>query len=254
MEGTTNNARTKIGTLIKRLEVALIFAGAVVVAGLFVESWSELSAAVREHRFPNRETVGNIIVALGVAAEVALANVIAQQSRKSEDIADREIVELNAEIERLRKDNNDMALLLSFRTIGDVREFEEAMAKFPGTSFVVEVYPHAEPENLSHVLGTALQRAGWSKIGPLKRKSELGPGVCVVSITASAPASPDAATIALSDWLHRHRLSTLRFATTHPEYPVGTILIAIGPRPETLDQLRSFEQTWSARTWLSDNV
>jgi hypothetical protein len=94
MNEPTNNARETLGAWIVRLEVALMFAGTMVVVGLLIEEWRELSAAYHEQRWPNRETTGNILVTFGVLLEVVIAAIIARLSRKSEQIADWEIAEL----------------------------------------------------------------------------------------------------------------------------------------------------------------
>lgn len=94
MKGPTKNERNKIGSQIVRWEIALVFAGGIVVSGLLWESWSEITTAVRLRRLPNRQTTGNLLVTIGVASEVVIAARIARLSRRSEEIADREIAEL----------------------------------------------------------------------------------------------------------------------------------------------------------------
>jgi hypothetical protein len=62
----------KKGTHFDWLECGIVFAGALVVMGLFMESWPEIKLATSERRLPNLIVTGGVIVTLGVLIEVVL--------------------------------------------------------------------------------------------------------------------------------------------------------------------------------------
>jgi hypothetical protein len=172
MNEPTNNAREKLGSWIVRLEIALIFAGALVVGGLLIEEWRELSAACHEQRWPSRETTGNILVTFGVLLEVVIAAVIARLSRKSEKIADREIAELNeraSQLDLARAKIEEELFKQHVITPEMHAEIQGLLEAFSGAKKRVDVFVYdqhlPEASMLADSINGAFRAAGWdSKI------------------------------------------------------------------------------------------
>jgi len=97
MNGPSNNA--KEGKGFDWLECGIVFAGALVVIGLFMESWPELKSAIIEHRFPKLTVTGGVIVTIGVLIEVILGIFITQRASRAQSEA----------IERVAKAEQAMA-------------------------------------------------------------------------------------------------------------------------------------------------
>lgn len=248
MNEPAKNARDNLGKWIVRLEIPLIAAGAMVVGGLLLEEWHELNSAYHERRLPSRETVGNILVTLGVAGEVIVAAVIARLSRNSDKLANREIAEINSATESLRKENAEMALLLSWRSIGNEQDFENTMRSHAGTKFAFRMCGlSAESFNLFLILSGSLERAGWVKVREPERRDTLGPGVAIATVANQLPCPIPASASALADWLYRCRIGVLPMATADDNLELETLVISVGPKPENLEQLRMLEATYEQR-------
>ena len=140
MNGPSKSDRDALGKSMKRMEHASMFAGGAVVIGVVVEVWPDILSSVTTPHLPHIDTIGAIIVAVGVAVEVLMASRIARKAETIQELADRELAELNLETERLRKENNEFTALLSFRSIGDPQEFVEAMKPFAGTRFAFGIF------------------------------------------------------------------------------------------------------------------
>ena len=123
------------------LEFVSVLFGLMVVAGLAMESGPDIMALLRRHVPLPRSLRGEALVTIGVFGEVAIGLFIARSAKRQEMESATRIAELNAETERLRKENNDTALLLSYRSLGDTTAFVEAMRPFTGTVFIVESSP-----------------------------------------------------------------------------------------------------------------
>jgi hypothetical protein len=136
-----------------------------VVGGLLIEEWRELSAAYHEHRRPSRETTGNIVVTFGVLLEVVIAGVIARLSRKSEKIADREIAELNdraaqAELARAKIEQRMSARAL---TAEDFATLINLLRPHAGKLVDIVVFDHhvVETKLFAGQISFAFISAGW---------------------------------------------------------------------------------------------
>lgn len=216
------------------------------------EAWGYV---ITSTRLP-RELFGSALVAIGVFAEVALGIFIARSSKRQEMESNKRIAELNeraaelnAEIERLRKDNHQMALLLSNRSISDLRELERTMKPFAGTKFAFDVHsfafgPNGEAHNLYLLLHNALYGAGWIKVREPSRRTQLGPGVAIATIASRVPSPRADPAIQLAKWLHRDHISVVQIVGTDAALEPGTVVIAVGPKPETLEQLRMLDDSY----------
>jgi len=169
------------------------------------------------------------------------------------------IAELNAETEQLRKENNDTALLLRYRSIGDPSAFEEAMREFSGTKYTLE-FPLNSPEGgtFGNELGLALTKAGW--IGGMvpAPSAYLGLGVYVFIIQGPGCNAQSRAGVALADWLDARSIATLS-ALAAPDAALasslskpedlepGSIVIRIGPQPETIEHQRGILSEYQRR-------
>jgi hypothetical protein len=241
----------KVGFGLDGLEVATFFAGLLVVIGLIMESGPDAWTAAIKHVWPHREVTGNVLVTIGVFGEVAIGLFIARSAKRAELLAHAQIAELNAEIaqlnaetERLRKENNEMALLWSYRSIGDIEEFASAMRPFAGTRFTCEILGRGEVNNLHAQINAGLERAGWIKLGPASRTLTSAFGVTVSTVATDVPSPRGSAATALADWLFNKHVSVYAQVAKRDDLPPGTLVIEIGPKPETLEQLRSYERSY----------
>jgi uncharacterized protein YjeT (DUF2065 family) len=226
----------KVGFGLDGLEVATFIAGVLVVVGLLMESGPEAWTAIIRHMWPHREIAGNALVTIGVFAEVAIGLFIARSAKRAQLQAEAKIAELNSETERLRKENNDTTLLLGYRSVGDLSAFEEAMRPFSGTTYVL-YFPEGSNEcaNLQWELHTALKKAGWiNRVFRSDRTFGFGVGVYTVATSERPLRSP--AGEALAEWLDSRRVAVISCSIAHNFFEVGTVVIDVGPRPETTEQ------------------
>jgi len=82
MNGPTK--KPKIGLGLEPLESAIVFAGLVVVFGLYLESGPDWAQAAKNHAWPARPITGTALVALGVFAEVAIGLFIARSAKRAQ--------------------------------------------------------------------------------------------------------------------------------------------------------------------------
>jgi hypothetical protein len=150
------------------------------------------------------------------------------------------------ETERLRKENNETALILGYRSVGDMQAFEDAMRPFSGTKYAMEVFvaptfsnPTMTPEiaSLQWHLNIGLQKAGWIMIGHVSRRGSLGFGVWLLNIS-DHPIPGSGARDALAGWLDNANTATLVNTVRNDGLAAQgcTVLIQIGLKPETMDQ------------------
>jgi hypothetical protein len=245
MSGPTNKANNP-GERAERFEHLALWAGLIVFVGLLVESGPELSHSIITLECPPRGVLGSFLVAIGVFAEVLFSWRAVNEARKADLESEQRVVELGAETERLRKENNEFAALLSYRNIGDPQELAYAMKRFAGTRFVFGV-GGGEARNLLAQLGEALRQAEWIKIGPPRRGSEAGWGVEIVTVGDSASLMNEGA-LALAEWLDSHGIGVVPMIAQRDDIEPGTVVITIGPKPETLEQQRILQETYALRT------
>jgi hypothetical protein len=238
MNGPIKNERKNLESAITKLEWFLVFAGGIVVAGLLFESWPELVTAAKRRELPARQTTGAILVTIGVAAEVVLANRIAHKSKKAGELADRDIAVLNAETERLRKENNETLILRSYRSVGNLSAFEEAMRPFIGTRYLIHFLPGPqEVAQLQWELATTLPKAGWIPASHSVSRPNIGGWVDVATVGTIEHRAHSAAGFALADWLDGQSVAVLTDRIiADPDLEAGTVIVQIGSKPETMVQ------------------
>ena len=190
--------------------------------------------------------IANVMVFGGVVGELVISS---RSSRVETDLRDENakiIAALNAETERLRKENNDTIIMRSFRSLGDVTAFEAAMSPFPGTRFFIEHALDATGEigQLQGQLSRSLPAAGWfqTKIA-VAELTRMIPS-CVSVFTVSHPDKPrnSAAALALARWLDGNFVAVRVSPIAWPETSLGTLFIQIGSRPESIELYEKFRQ------------
>jgi uncharacterized protein YjeT (DUF2065 family) len=90
----------KVGFGLDGLEVALTFAGQLVVIGLLMESGPEAWKAIITRIWPHREVTGNALVTIGVFAEVAIGLFIARHAKRAQMQAETQIAEVTERASR----------------------------------------------------------------------------------------------------------------------------------------------------------
>jgi hypothetical protein len=134
---------------------------------------------------PNTREGIKAIGGIGVAAFIAFEILFGRLSSNADKFA-RDWYAM--ETERLRKENNEFALLLAYRSVGDMRLFEDAMREFSGTKYLLQVVPNAkEAIHLTWALGVCLKRSGWIEIEPPGVRENLRVGVTVLTATSPSP-------------------------------------------------------------------
>jgi hypothetical protein len=155
----------------KLLERVSMFAGGAVVVGVIVEVWPDILSSFTTPRLPHIDTVGAVIVAIGVAVEVLMASRIARKAESIQELADQEILKLNSEIvaaqERIASLNLARAKIEErlLRTIGPrnlTPEQRERIASkirlfLPTTSFTILVVATLNTEDMTEVTDFAWQ-------------------------------------------------------------------------------------------------
>jgi hypothetical protein len=246
----------------------LVEAGGVVVfVGLLIEDGPELWEALLQHRIPSRGVIGGIIVAIGVGVEVLFASLVTHTSKLLQEFADarnaefheraasaeQRTVELGAETERLRKENNDISMVLSDRMIKDVPGFVEAMRAFAGTEVLIgEVLMGSgnspESRRLLWVIKNTLECAGWIITGPVSRS--MLPDCVTISLTLSewnADSPCRRAAVALGDWLNDSGIVPLvSLHDAHEGLQPGTLIINVGGKPQTVGGFNALRDGWIA--------
>jgi hypothetical protein len=228
-----------MGLGLEPLEIGTFFAGLVVVVGLYLESGPDWANALASHKWPARPIEGTALVALGVFAEVAIGIFIARSAKRAQLQAEHTIAELSLETERLRKEANDTALLLAYRSVGETRAFVKAMRPFGGTRYAIDLISESSNEigSLLRELNMSLIKAGWIRgTFVVKTKPTLGFGVRVLTTAAKHGLATSEAANALADWLDNRQVAVISFATTSGLHTPGTVVLQIGTRPETLKQ------------------
>jgi hypothetical protein len=239
---------------------------AIVVLGLAFEVVATLSRflphdwyeAIRPH-LPTLSDFGTAIVFVGVLGELVVSS---KSGRVETDLRDENktiVSELNAEIERLRKENNDTALLLRYRSIGDPAAFEETMRRFSGTKYTLEFPSNSwEGGTFGNEISLALTRAGWIGSSVPVARPYLGFGVYVFTVQGPDCITQSKAGVALADWLDERSIATLSALATPDaalaspdakpdDLEPGSIVIRVGSKPETIEQQRGIQSEYLRR-------
>jgi len=195
--------------------------------------------------------IGGILIAVGVGLEILMGILASRREHQLRDINAEEVarlsalaelerkagIELEAEVERLRKENNDRELLDRYRSVGNVEVFEEAMRAFSGTKYALEFW-HSQQEvcELQWRLNISLTNAGWIR-GRVMHRQNLSFGVWVMTVVRENHAVRSKAAEALAGWLDDNGVATI-IAEVKTDDDAGTVVIQIGPRPETMQQYK----------------
>jgi hypothetical protein len=150
----------------------------------------------------------------------------------------RASVALESEVDRLRKDSSEMTLLHSYRSLGEMLAFETAMKDFNGTRYAIEFLGvDRECGNFQWILNGALRKAGWVRTPlPTIHRTNMHLGVLIMTVawdTRSLPSTKPADALAV--WLDANNVAT-QTAIVKRDDPQGTVIVLIGPRPETMEQ------------------
>jgi hypothetical protein len=200
-------------------------------------------------------------VTIGVAGELAVEHKTHQAERKLRDItaeikrdadfklkaADERIAELNAQTERLRRQNRDTALLLAYRSILDTPAFEDAMRAFSGTKYAIEVFDSMEAKYFQRRLDMALKNAGWLAVRNPGRRLNLGFGVSVLTVGNQDAILRSEAGEALASWLDADEIATITAIIARGDLEFQTLVIEVGPKPETIDQQTQIRSEYKRR-------
>lgn len=128
--GGTN--KEKLSQYIEYLELALVIAGGIVVIGLIVEDGPELGHSLLTRTRPSRTALGDLLVTVGVFAEVLLAFVIARIARQFDAYAEADTaraLERGAKAEETAALANERASHLESANIALRTELETAKAE-----------------------------------------------------------------------------------------------------------------------------
>lgn len=247
------NKKPNIGLGLSSLQLVIFGAGLIVVLGLLTESGPETLASIKSGHWPMRQLIGSALVTIGVFLEVTLAIVVERSARRGELEAEERIAELNREVERLRKANDEAELMHSWRSIPNLKGLEDAMREFGNVLHFIryEESEDKEPTLITWQLRFALRDASWISLAdPPQRAWNLTPGVSirrVVRMPDRMLDSESAAQRALAHWLDSASIAVRISAFQQDDLEPGTLIIEVGLRPQTLEKHRTIREEF-ART------
>lgn len=248
MNGPTSNAKEK--SLLSRqdwLQRLIEIGGVIVFLGLLIEDGPELWEALLRHRLPSRGVIGGIIVAIGVGVEVLFASLVTHTSKRLQEFADarnaefheraaeaeRRTVELEAEVERLRKENNDISTLLADRTIKDLGGFMDAMRAFSGIGVLVIATDSSESKILVATL-----------TGSLRVLPE-GVAILVTENDWNNNTLCRKGAIALGDRLNDSGVVPWLRLRDESEATSGNLIVIVGPKPQNVERMKALRDGWA---------
>jgi hypothetical protein len=248
MNGPTSNAKEK--SLLSRqdwFQRLIEIGGVIVFLGLLIEDGPELWEALLRHRLPSRGVIGGIIVAIGVGVEVLFASLVTHTSKRLQELADarnaefheraaeaeRRTVELEAEVERLRKENNDISTLLADRAIKDLGGFMDAMRAFSGIGVLVIATDSSESKILVATL-----------TGSLRVLPE-GVAILVTENDWNNNTLCRKGAIALGDWLNDSGVVPWLRLRDESEATSGNLIVIVGPKPQNVERMKALRDGWA---------
>ena len=167
MNGPNKSATEKDGGRFDGMECGMVFAGALVVIGLLMESWPEITLAISEHRFPNLTVTGGVIVTVGVLIEVVLGIFITQranraQSEANERVARAEQATSEANLARAKLEAKIIRVSVS-RNLNDEEEkaLVEALRTHSGQKFTIRAFRARLELNEATVAETDLEQSSF---------------------------------------------------------------------------------------------
>jgi hypothetical protein len=230
------------------LSLAAEIAACIVVIGIVLEDWGAFS---KLFRYPSwiglRNAVGPLMVAGGIAFEILFSRLSSSRQRKERNWLGLRVAELDVETERLRKENNDTTLLLAYRSVGDMSALAEAMRAFSGTKYAIEFSDSNEAATLQWQLNAALNNAGWKAVSHPSRSILDGYGVWIKTIADRHGFPRSKAADALAEWLDARQVATIACVVKREGLDLGTVVIGIGPKPETIEQQRQIKDEYRKR-------
>ena len=261
MNGPTSNAKEK--SLLSRqdwFQRLIEIGGVIVFLGLLIEDGPELWEALLRHRLPSRGVIGGIIVAIGVGVEVLFASLVTHTSKRLQELADarnaefheraaeaeRRTVELEAEVERLRKENNDISTLLADRAIKDLGGFMDAMRAFSGIGVLVIATDSSESKILVATLTGSLREAKWIVTGPtIKPFLPEGVAILVTENDWNNNTLCRKGAIALGDWLNDSGVVPWLRLRDESEATSGNLIVIVGPKPQNVERMKALRDGWA---------
>jgi hypothetical protein len=167
--------KPKIGLGLEPLEVATVFAGLVVVFGLYLESGPDWTKSAKRHVWPERPVTGTALVALGVFAEVAIGLFIARRAKRTQleaeqriSLAERATADANERAAQAQREAEEARLKAKEleRRMGPLRpneQFAEILRKVPPGKIEIWYSPSTrEPWVFAHQLTHSLAQLGWT--------------------------------------------------------------------------------------------
>jgi hypothetical protein len=217
-----------------------------VAVGLLMETYAIFEPQVTASANTLIDRIGLMLVAAGVVGELLVEVMMHRMEHKLRTVnanierqANETIAGLNSETEVLRKQNLEMASFLADRRVKNVFEFQDAMYRFRGTRFVVQVGATREARELALSLKHCLADAEWLPNEPTQSTNMLGEGVWVIEqgiggLEGQLPCSDASETLA--DWLNENGLAAMAYLRDDVE--AGVVVVAVGPKPSTPDRHR----------------
>lgn len=168
----------KVGFGLEGLEVATFFAGLLVVIGLLMESGPEAWTAIIKRLWPHREVTGNVLVTIGVFAEVAIGLFIARSAKRAQLQAEAQIAEVTERASRAEEraalaeqaaaEANLARIRLAQRIVrrnipsGQIDAIAERLTQFAGQRIVICCFPfNLESATFANRVRSLLLQARW---------------------------------------------------------------------------------------------
>lgn len=235
--------------LLEKLEIA---AGVGVIGGVVAEDFDILHMILHPFTREGVKAIGGVCVALFIALEIYFS----RSSANAEQFAREWYAE---ETERLRKENNETALLLGFRSdrLGPPSALTDAMKPFAGTKYQVQFFTEAgftrtTPLEVGHVqwyMAVVLKDAGWTMEPPHTiPRAHIQHGVHVLTVrgdhNSAAPRSP--AGEALAEYLDSRDIAVwVGLVRDDDLWNRGIeLLILVGSKPETIEQHKQMQKAY----------
>jgi hypothetical protein len=192
------------------------------------------------------ELIGTTLVTIGVAGELAVEWKTHRSEKEllridaaieSED--KKTIAALNAETERLRKENNELAAFLADRDIGDWNAFAAPLKPLAGSQVVILMSDEREAMRLGDHLRQALLTSGWKVLDFRKSSLIAAYGVYAMWLGSESEFIAEQ----LADRLNENGVAALtqeceRVITQGKEISAPVVQIEIGLHPPTVSMDR----------------
>ena len=149
-------------------------AALIVVAGIVIEDWGRFVIFLGYRTWKTFwAALGPFMVAAGIAVEIVFSRLAASNERKVRDWYSREVAELDAGTQRLRKTNLELEKGLAPRVI---RLGAPGLRRFSGTHVRITTIPDYEARRTAGALRSAFWMAGWI-IDSFETQNEVADGI-----------------------------------------------------------------------------